>query len=921
LRRACRNKNKRAYFRAHKAYKQAQKVSENVKNSALQEKLERDLTNDFWGTSRKILQNTYNNENVKPQFSIDEANKYYKNTYEIKKLANIEKIKTWLPECSSPHKNFNMSPILSEEIEAVLKEKLKNKSPGEDGITYDILKYIPSAYPYLCIIYNHILFNDHKAYDDWAKCVFKLFHKPGKEDLKKFNSWRMIALSSVIGKIFHTIIGRRMALFLTQNNYIDSTVQKMYLKDISGCTEHSFTMLEVIKNARAIQNTVHITNLDLADAFGSVPHNLIEFAMEYYSIPIPVREYMMNLYSKLQGKVSVNGILTDTFNFLTGTFQGDPGSAIIFILVYNLLYEGIKHEKELWAYRFNKDGDIKCFLQLIADDFTLFTRHARAHQRILNRIYEMMNDMNLRVNPSKSVTISLPCGLFQIVPFQFGEGIENKIPSIYEVDKVNTLGMVIPNQTKKNTSHNNHIYDLVIDKLQNVANSQIGPLFKLKIIFKCFMPSIMYFLQVHQTSKTLLETLDRELVGFVKSTLNLPRSLTPDAIFHKKGLGLCSFTYFNCISKAYCVVQMINSLDKHINKLIDYKYNRENKFSQQTMFCEIRDLVEQEKPKLQQNNNNGSQNKTSIETWKANCRKRIDNDIQVKLSENFGKKQLQGKQLIELEDLDVDLMQHVLFDIPPHLAKFALSSRFNCIPVATNIVRWKIGNHDRCFLCKTQPETTLHCLNGCLVARHDRYRWRHDSILNHIIKVISDNRNLQIFADLDNYRENNSRGTIPPSWLLDWQERNNFSANDETVIDITSQFFYKPDLVIGSYNGKVTILELTVPFENNIEKQHFEKIKRYHKLCSEILPTCKEIISVKFFALEIGSRGIWTKRNKITLRNFLKEVGKYISPKNLKKLYCDLAQMSIQASYYIFSQRKNTMWPYPELIQYRYHYF
>ena len=74
-----------------------------------------------------------------------------------------------------------------------------------------------------------------------------------------------------------------------------------------------------------------------------------------------------------------------------------------------------------------------------------------------------------------------------------------------------------------------------------------------------------------------------------------------------------------------------------------------------------------------------------------------------------------------------------------------------------------------------------------------------------------------------------------------------------------------PDLCLFSENdnGKnLLILELTVPFELNIEKAHIRKSNKYAALISDI---DSNNINTDFIALEIGSRG-------------------YISPENMKSL-------------------------------------
>jgi hypothetical protein len=42
----------------------------------------------------------------------------------------------------------------------------------------------------------------------------------------------------------------RTTVFLIKNNMIDKKSQKAFLPGISGCTEHSRAMLEIVKTAR-----------------------------------------------------------------------------------------------------------------------------------------------------------------------------------------------------------------------------------------------------------------------------------------------------------------------------------------------------------------------------------------------------------------------------------------------------------------------------------------------------------------------------------------------------------------------------------------------------------------------------------------------------------------------------------------------
>ena len=130
------------------------------------------------------------------------------------------------------------------------------------------------------------------------------------------------------------------------NKYIDPSAQKVFIKGITGCVEHIEVVQEIIQHARLNKKTVHITWFDLADAFGSVSHDLIPIVLAHYQVPQNIIDYIMDLYSKLEGRVVTPDWETDVFQFKRGVFQGDPYSCAIFLVVFNPMIQYIKQQKE-----------------------------------------------------------------------------------------------------------------------------------------------------------------------------------------------------------------------------------------------------------------------------------------------------------------------------------------------------------------------------------------------------------------------------------------------------------------------------------------------------------------------------------------------------------------------------------------------
>ena len=123
-----------------------------------------------------------------------------------------------------------MSAITPKDIRNIVKHKSNSSSPGPDGITYGFLKKLPCLHHCLATLYNKILW-DGVPPTTWAQSRVSLIYKKG--DTLDPTNFRMIALSSIFGKIYHQIMAHRSASFMTDNKYIDNSILKAFLQRIN----------------------------------------------------------------------------------------------------------------------------------------------------------------------------------------------------------------------------------------------------------------------------------------------------------------------------------------------------------------------------------------------------------------------------------------------------------------------------------------------------------------------------------------------------------------------------------------------------------------------------------------------------------------------------------------------------------------
>ena len=133
-----------------------------------------------------------------------------------------------------------------------------------------------------------------------------------------------------------------------------------------------------------------VTWIDLANAYGSVMHNLIQFALSWYHVPLSVRRIIHCYYDKLVAKVVTKDWQTQFFHYDIGLFQGCTMSTILFDITFNLLLDFIKCHDNL-GYAMKRPLSTKGMRKAYADDLTIITGRLIHNQQVLNAVLSGSN--------------------------------------------------------------------------------------------------------------------------------------------------------------------------------------------------------------------------------------------------------------------------------------------------------------------------------------------------------------------------------------------------------------------------------------------------------------------------------------------------------------------------------------------------
>ena len=152
------------------------------------------------------------------------------------------------------------------------------------------------------------------------------------------------------------------------------------------------------------QRQLVLSFIDLANAYGSVRHNLIQFALWWYHVDPLIIELVLDYYEKLQAKIQTNFWSTQFFLFEIGLFQGCVHSTILFDCVFQLLLDMLKPLDHL-GYSFKGVNEPQ-LLRAYSDDLSLATATPKGNQLALNTTQRFLDwTKTMRAKPKKCISM------------------------------------------------------------------------------------------------------------------------------------------------------------------------------------------------------------------------------------------------------------------------------------------------------------------------------------------------------------------------------------------------------------------------------------------------------------------------------------------------------------------------------------
>ena len=436
---------------------------------------------------------------------LNELVKFYKRLY-TSSNPKIEDIKTYLGNTqmdsilSNIDKDRCEGLITTNECYKVLKHMKNNKSPGLDGIPIEFYKVFWNNISDLLIeVYNES-FHEGELSLSQRTAVLALIFKKGDRLLLK--NYRPISLATSDYKLLAFVLARRLQNVLDK---IIASTQAGYVK--KRFIGNNIRLIEdLIDYADNLNNEATIIFLDFKKAFDCVEWNFIFETLKKFNFGKQFIHWIETLYNNPCAKIKNNGYLSETFNLQRGVRQGCPVSALLFILVVEVLALNIKNDNSIKGIQIRtKQGLKETKVGQFADDAFLALDDHISIQRAMVKIEQFSDVAGPELNIDKCEALSMKH--------------EVKIPECLGLKSVITtrcLGIYVGFDKKiclkKNWDEKIENMKKIIDKWKTRELTYFG---KIMVIKMLALPKVIFSATNTLTPEYAIDSIEKILYDFL----------------------------------------------------------------------------------------------------------------------------------------------------------------------------------------------------------------------------------------------------------------------------------------------------------------------------------------------------------------------------------------------------------------------
>ncbi len=284
-------------------------------------------------------------------------------------------------------------PVTIKEIKEVLRHLKPNKAHADDLITNEMLKHGASVLlPAMAKLFNLVL--ESSVFPaQWNMSYQVPLYKKG--DVLDCGNYRGISITSCVGKVFNSILSKRINQFLEENSKL-SRSQAAFRKSHSTL-DHVYTLKTIVnKYVLKHKSKLYCCFVDFKKAYDSVWREGMLVKLRKLGIGGKYYSLVKNMYSSTQSCVKLPQGITPPFQTSVGIKQGDNLSPTLFNIFIDDVCSYINNRSQVLL-----NGECVNSL-LYADDLLIIAKSPKQLQQSLDKLDEYCKIWKLQVNTQKT---------------------------------------------------------------------------------------------------------------------------------------------------------------------------------------------------------------------------------------------------------------------------------------------------------------------------------------------------------------------------------------------------------------------------------------------------------------------------------------------------------------------------------------
>ncbi len=436
-----------------------------------------------------------------------------------------------------------ITPVTREEVDSTLASAKGRTAPGPDGRTSVSVRQL--GVQKLAWLFNAILYLG-EAPEPLTRARTTLI--PKVQDPERPEQFRPISMSSVVIRMFHRILARRVARLAPL-----PTLQKGFAFE-EGTASNLLLLQDVIARAKKRHTRLQVCFIDFRKAFDSVGHPAILQAIRRWGFPAELVTYIDKFYSGAS-----TSILGQRVRVTRGVLQGDPLSPLLFNIALDWALSSLPEQVGV------EYGGRTLRYLAFADDVVLFSTTPAGMETALAALESSAGKLGLEAGPQKCASLSL-LGSKKHKKWVVDQNVQYKIggvpiqamgpTSLYRYMGIQVGAGEIGRPTDTLAS--------LIKDLGTLQKSPLKPQQKIWAANSIVASRYRYPLILGKVTNWVTKRMDLEMRKFLRKALHLPGD-TPVPFFYASakdgGLGVYCFTTSIPLLKDAARARLANSTD------------------------------------------------------------------------------------------------------------------------------------------------------------------------------------------------------------------------------------------------------------------------------------------------------------------------------------------------------------------------